>query len=120
MGYTISNLHNFNNIDSERYSNFIGIKAPNAVTTSTTFRLPDGDGSAGQFLKTDGSGQISFANASSSLGSSLSLVNVGSAWDISVDSNNNLVFSYGGTAKAKIATDGHITSINDLTAFGTV
>ena len=40
-------------------------------------------------FKTDGSGNISFANASSSLGSSLSLVNVGSAWDISVDSNNN-------------------------------
>ena len=35
-------------------TNFIGLKAPNAVTTSTTFRLPDGDGSAGQFLKTDG------------------------------------------------------------------
>ena len=82
--------------------------------------FPQADGNANQVLKTDGSGNISFANASSSLGSSLSLVNVGSAWDISVDSNNNLVFSYGGTAKAKIATDGHITSINDLTAFGTV
>lgn len=42
-------------------SNFIGIKAPNAVTTSTTFTLPDGDGSADQFLKTDGSGNLSFA-----------------------------------------------------------
>ena len=42
-------------------TNFIGIKAPNAVTTSTTFRLPDGDGSAGQFLKTDGSGNLDFA-----------------------------------------------------------
>ena len=42
-------------------TNFIGIKAPNAVTTSTTFTLPDGDGSADQFLKTDGSGNLSFA-----------------------------------------------------------
>ena len=42
-------------------TNFIGIKAPNAVTTSTTFTLPDGDGSSGQFLKTDGSGNLSFA-----------------------------------------------------------
>src|SRR5210317_1672575 len=42
-------------------TNFIGLKAPNAVTTSTTFTLPDGDGSANQFLKTDGSGNLSFA-----------------------------------------------------------
>src|SRR6056300_1167851 len=41
-------------------TNFIGIKAPNAVTTSTTFTLPDCDGATGQFLKTDGSGNLSF------------------------------------------------------------
>jgi len=41
-------------------TNFIGIKAPNAVTASTTFTLPDGDGTNGQFLKTDGSGNLSF------------------------------------------------------------
>jgi hypothetical protein len=40
---------------------FIGLKAPNAVTTTTTFTLPDGDGTAGQFLKTDGSGNLDFA-----------------------------------------------------------
>src|SRR5210317_2351816 len=42
-------------------SNFIGLKAPNAVTASQTFVLPDGDGTAGQFLKTDGSGNLDFA-----------------------------------------------------------
>ena len=42
-------------------SNFIGLKAPNTVTTETTFTLPDGDGTAGQFLKTDGSGNLDFA-----------------------------------------------------------
>src|SRR5210317_143611 len=41
-------------------SNFIGIKSPNAVTSSQTFVLPDGDGTAGQFLKTDGSGNLDF------------------------------------------------------------
>jgi hypothetical protein len=40
---------------------FIGLKAPNTVTTETTFTLPDGDGTAGQFLKTDGSGNLDFA-----------------------------------------------------------
>ena len=42
-------------------TSFIGIKAPNAVTATTTFVLPDGDGAAGQFLKTDGSGNLDFA-----------------------------------------------------------
>ncbi len=42
-------------------TNYIGIKSPNAVTSSQTFVLPDGDGSAGQFLKTDGSGNLDFA-----------------------------------------------------------
>ena len=39
----------------------IGLKAPNSVTSTTTFTLPDGDGSAGQFIKTDGSGNLGFA-----------------------------------------------------------
>ena len=42
-------------------TNFIGLKAPDAVTASQTFVLPDGDGTAGQFLKTDGSGNLDFA-----------------------------------------------------------
>ena len=41
-------------------TNYIGIKSPNAVTASQTFVLPDGDGTAGQFLKTDGSGNLDF------------------------------------------------------------
>jgi len=48
------------NEGSNNGTNFIGIKAPNAVTATTTFTLPDGDGSTGQFLKTDGSGNLSF------------------------------------------------------------
>jgi hypothetical protein len=42
-------------------SNFIGLKAPDGVTASKTFVLPDGDGTTGQFLKTDGSGNLDFA-----------------------------------------------------------
>ena len=42
-------------------SNFIGLKAPDAVTASKTFVLPNGDGTTGQFLKTDGSGNLDFA-----------------------------------------------------------
>ena len=42
-------------------SNFIALKAPDGVTATQTFVLPDGDGTAGQFLKTDGSGNLDFA-----------------------------------------------------------
>ncbi len=48
-------------------TNFIGLKAPNAVTADTTFTLPDGDGSYGQFLKTDGSGNLTFGTVVSTL-----------------------------------------------------
>lgn len=39
---------------------YIGIKAPDSISSSVTFTLPDADGSTGQFMKTDGSGNLSF------------------------------------------------------------
>ena len=41
-------------------TNYIGLRSPNSVTASETFVLPDGDGTAGQFLKTDGQGNLDF------------------------------------------------------------
>ena len=70
--------------DSDNGSNFVGLKAPNAVTSNTTFTLPDGDGSSGQFLKTDGSGQLSFGTVVSSL-------------SLAADSGSNDSFSTGET-----------------------
>ena len=46
-------------------AHFVGLKSPNAVTSSVTFTLPGADGSNGQILKTDGSGNLSFASAAS-------------------------------------------------------
>jgi len=43
-------------------SHSIKLQAPSAVTADTTFTLPDGDGTADQVLKTDGSGQLGFAD----------------------------------------------------------
>jgi hypothetical protein len=43
-------------------TNSIKLQAPASVTANTTFTLPDGDGSANQVLKTDGSGQLGFAD----------------------------------------------------------
>lgn len=40
---------------------YMGFKAPSTVTSSTSFTLPDGDGSNGQVLSTDGSATLSWA-----------------------------------------------------------
>ncbi len=42
-------------------TSFVGLKSPNALSNTVTFTLPGGDGSAGQFIKTDGSGNLDFA-----------------------------------------------------------
>jgi hypothetical protein len=43
-------------------SNYIGLTAPDAVTNNTTFKLPDGDGTTDQVLKTNGSAQLGWAS----------------------------------------------------------
>jgi len=40
---------------------FIGFKAPTALTASQTFTLPNGDGASGEFLQTNGSGVLDWA-----------------------------------------------------------
>ena len=44
---------------------FVGLKAPNSVSSNITFTLPATDGNTGEFLKTDGSGTLSFATPQS-------------------------------------------------------
>ena len=43
-------------------TNSIKLQAPASVTADTTFTMPDGDGSADQVLKTDGAGQLGWAD----------------------------------------------------------
>jgi hypothetical protein len=44
-------------------SKYIGLKAPDAVTTTTTFTLPDGDGTSGQVLSTNGAAVLDWVSA---------------------------------------------------------
>lgn len=46
---------------------FITLKAADSLSGITTFTLPSADGSNGQFLKTNGSGVLSFADVSTNL-----------------------------------------------------
>src|SRR6056300_67833 len=83
-------------------TDFIGLKARNSVTTTTTFTLPDGDGTAGQFLKTDGSGNSDFATVNQY---------IDIAGDTGTDTYNTsetLTFT-GGTGLDTAVTDNEIT-----------
>ena len=90
-------------------TNYIGLKAPNAVTTSTTFTLPDGDGSNGQFLKTDGSGNLSFGTVVSTLS-----IAADSGSSDSVSTGETITFT-GGTGIDTTVSDNEISFEIDST-----
>ncbi len=90
-------------------TNFIGLKAPNAVTTTTTFTLPDGDGSNGQFLKTDGSGNLSFGTVVSTLS-----LAADSGSNDSVSTGETITFA-GGTGIDTTVSDNNVSFAIDNT-----
>lgn len=110
-----------------------------AITPDTTGSVvidglshPQADGSAGQFLKTDGSGQLAFATVNTDLvndttpqlGGTLDTngqsIQFGtSKWTIEL-STDDLVFKYNGVAKIKFASDGEIVTVDDVTSNGTI
>lgn len=51
--------------DTDNGTNTIGIQAPASLSSNVTLTLPSSDGSAGQVLSVDGSGQLSFSQAKS-------------------------------------------------------
>ena len=91
-------------------TNFIGLKAPNAVTADTTFTLLDGDGTDGQFLKTDGSGNLSFGTVVTTLS-----IAADSGSNDSVSTGETITFS-GDTGITTSVTDNTITIDLDDTA----
>ena len=48
-------------------SHAIKFQGPSSITANTTFTLPDGDGSADQYIKTDGSGTLSWVSPASEI-----------------------------------------------------
>ena len=55
------------NEGTDNGTNFVGLKAPNNVSSSVTFTLPGSDGTNGQALLTDGSGVLTFGEVASNL-----------------------------------------------------
>ena len=65
-------------------SHHVQLKSPNALAANVTFTLPAADGSADQFLKTNGSGALSFGTVTQTL-------------SLAADSGSNDTFNTGGT-----------------------
>src|SRR6056300_731983 len=98
------------NEGTDNGSNFIALKSPNNVSTSTTFVLPNGDGSNGQFLKTDGSGNLSFGTVTQTLS-----IAADTGSNDSVNTGETITFT-GDTAITTSVTDNEITIDLDDTA----
>ena len=71
--------------DTDNGNNYVQLAAPASVASNTTFVLPATDGSEGHILKTDGSGNLSFAAPASS------------SFTLAADSGTNDTFSTGQT-----------------------
>lgn len=50
----------------------------------------------------------------------VSKLKIGTNWTLEEDGSNNLLVSYNGTGVLKVASNGAITSANDVTAFGSI
>ena len=114
-------------------ANYLGLKAPASVTADITWTLPDGDGSSGQFLKTDGSGNLSWGTDSTTDSTKLPLAGGTMSGDINLGSNDitnggtitgtfsgNLTGNVTGNASGSAATvtgaaQSAITSVGTLT-----
>ena len=49
--------------DSDNGTNYVALQAPASVAANVTFKLPSADGTTGQAIITDGSGNLSFSTS---------------------------------------------------------
>jgi len=91
-------------------TNFIGLKSPNSVSSTVTFTLPGSDGSNGQVLQTDGSGNLTFGDAASTL----TLVD-DSSTSVSISLTTDTLSLLGGTGISSTASGDTVTFAIDNT-----
>jgi len=59
--------------DTDNGTNYVQVQAPDSVSSNVTFKLPSADGTSGQAIVTDGSGNLSFGSAGISTGKSIAM-----------------------------------------------
>ena len=103
--------------DSDNGANYVALKAAASIGSNLTFTLPTSDGSSGQFLKTDGSGNLSFATVSSGSGD-ITGVDLTGGTGITIGSETGTT---SGDYSATISlTDGLIADGSNITSLGTL
>ena len=113
-GGTFTGIVNYANGKASRYfendgngSNYVGIKAAAALSADTTYTLPTADGNADEFLKTNGSGALSWGLSSSGA--------TGGATDaIFVENERTVTTSYSITATKNAHSVGPIAINNNI------
>ena len=88
--------------DSDNGSNFVALKSPDSVGSNLTLTLPSSDGSNGQVLGTDGSGNLSFVSTTSSIAGA-------SDTDISSPSAGHILVHDGSDSFDNVAVSGDVT-----------
>lgn len=59
--------------DTDNGTNYIGLKAPDTISSNLTLTLPSADGTSGQAITTNGSGTLSFSDAGISTGKAIAM-----------------------------------------------
>jgi hypothetical protein len=70
---------------------YVGLAAPDAVTTSTIWRLPVADGTSGQVVQTNGTSSLGWVNGGSFMFTGNSAGNIGANDFLSLGSGRNAV-----------------------------
>jgi hypothetical protein len=100
--------------DTDNGSNYVALKAPNAVTSNVTWTMPGSDGSANQVLGTDGSGTLSFLSTTSTLaGATDSDISAASSGQILVHDGSDSFDNVSISGDATLASNGALTIAND-------
>ena len=73
-------------------TNYVAFQAPNAIASNVTWTLPNADGSNGQFLKTDGSGALTWTTQSTTDSTKLPLAGGTLTGNVIIDNAQELRF----------------------------
>jgi len=76
-------------------SNYIALQAPASIASNVTLTLPAADGSAGQLLKTDGSGALGWVSDSTTDSTKMPLAGGTFTGDVTLNGQNDLRFADG-------------------------